>query len=1297
MAEIMSEQNLQNVQMPVRDENVEFNTDQLILPAPIVQRIEAIDQINVNIPGEIVISQQGELLKKYLELEGFTGDLLETYNNWVTKQLPKQIASRPMRLADGSVVYFTRIHWVRPQTSVNNIESEPLYPLMARNDGLTYAAQLYADLEWYKGEQLLGELSMVYLGQVPTMLGSVNCHLHGKTERERYEIGECPKDPLGYFIIKGTEKLVLIQEKLRMNRFFVFNADTKGNPVCKMTCYTIKGSTMVTLSRSEKNGIRLNLHFLGKDNTISVFQVFRLFGITDPNTMIQFVLQFVKPHWHKKIWLILNPSFIELMSVGDDVEDISEKRGSKSLGLEQRRQQIYSLIHDELFPQMNTEDPESININKINLLSLMIARYCENLAGLRPLDDRDNWGNKRLESAGRAMEQLFNNIWAKMMTQAEDSLTKAAAGSRDNSVSMATIKREMARIHSIMTDEFTSSFNSNNWGVKGYQMKQNITDNLKRDGILAVYSHLTRINTPTSRQAKQPNIRLVQMSQLGYIDSIETPEGEGCGLVKAKALTCYISIERDELIIREYINQYITPQSNESNMTVCIINGKFIGWCAGESMRDYLLNLRRTAAIYKDTVIVFDSNSQTSTLTDGNYIGSVLYVYTDAARPTRPLLIVDSDGELVIKKKNLWGADMNELLRQGAAEYIDAFEQEYTYIAQSINNLEQRRREIEEATFRVTQAENTLASLISVLPETAQQTELTQEQRNAVLTVVPTTTQIIVEEGYEPTEISTEDLTDQDLVDLYLSTVESAREDLSLSSNVLQNLTSRAVYSHCELDPNAILGVAASIIPLPDHNQAPRNVYQCSMGKQALGIYHSNFRLRFDTTVKMLAFPSRPLFETQMNRLLGLNDLPAGEMVIVAIMTYLGYNQEDSIIFNRASIERGLFKMVVYRTYKSVQKEEHNIVERFTKPQPRPDEPNDKYNHLDENGIARIGSVVKEGDVIIGKIRTNTLTKAVEYANTTVGIGEEGVVENVLVSTNAKERRVVRIKIRQVRDPQIGDKFASRYAQKGTTGIILPPEDMPYTKTGMKPDIIINPHCIPSRMTIAKLIEIVTSKVAALRGERVNATAFNNFNLDEFRRNLKQYGYNEFGNETMFSGFTGKAFPAQIFIGPCYYQALRHHVKDKVAMRSRGAIKAITHQPVGGRQRGGGLRFGEMERDALIAHGASSVIQERLCFSSDAYRTAFCKSCGTIAVARVIGEQRQHICRRCGDQGQDQFGVCTIPYAYKLLTNILAGAGIQMRFGLSTPDEAAQVEDTQESIILGQEAEDLPTETDDQE
>lgn len=1175
---------------------------------PIVRRVEALETADNRIPGEIAIDEHGLLKKAYLEFDGIANPLIEAYDQWVTRILPAQIASKTITIPEGTVV-FDRLFITKPSISVGD-EVKPLYPQRCRNAGLTYSASLAVDAVLYPNDQGPTErLEKIPIGKIPVMLFSSLCHLRNLSDYELLRVGECTQDPGGYFIIKGSERLCLIQEKLRLNRIFVFNGDTKGNVVCRMTCPTLKGSTIVNLAIGKRRGIKLSLHFMGKNskgknNTIGVFQAFRLMALkypvtlaslSDPNVMLALVSQHTNPDSMKKIWFALQASFLKLNMVGDDIEYLARKKKITSLSYEMKKDAILSGLEHELFPQMDGQPV----LRKIQMLSAMIARLAEFMAGLRPLDNRDSWSNKRLETAARSMEQLFSGLFNKVTTQCQETITEKRLKGLD------AVRRSLSP--AIITDELVQSFNGN-WGVKGSYFKENITDIVKRDNQLATISHLMRVNTPTSRQAKQPHIRLVQMTQLGYICPAETPEGEGCGLLKNLAVTCYISIERDETPIHQAIEPYIAPDPTPQATTRCWLNGKLLGFCAGPALRDWCVHQRRTLRFYKDTCIVLD---------EGN-----LYIYCDGARPTRPLLIVNQEtGQLVIKEKNLWAANMQTLLAEGCVEYIDAWEQESILLAQSIWAMEAKQNEINRAREIINEA----------------QALLEKAQRG------------------EPVFITTPD-------GQYEVNTEQLQQRRGQAQEVLDRLTRVRWFSHCELDPSAYLGHAASVIPLPDHNQAPRNTYQCGMGKQALGIYHSNQHQRFDNMTKTLAFPSRPLFEPQLNEIIGLNDLPAGETAIIAVMTYLGYNQEDAFIFNRAAIERGLFRMLKHIVYKAAQKQTRDVIEYFARPEVRKGEPAGRYANIDENGLIRVGAYVKQGDCVIGKVRRNNVLNTVENASVFAGVGEEGIVERVLVTPNAENMLVVKVKIRTVREPIIGDKFASRSAQKGTIGLILNEEDMPFTAQGIRPDIIINPHCIPSRMTLGKVIEIATSKLAALRGERMNATAHRPFDLQGLQENLVQYGYQQNGNEVMYSGITGKQFKAQIFVGPCYYQALRHHVLDKIQARARGAIKPITHQPVGGRTTDGGssLRFGEMDRDAIISWGASEFLKERLCGVSDAYKTVWCQTCGTIAIANHV--TKQYICRSCRDQGN--FGTVTIPYVFKLLTHLLNAAGLNMRLDM---------------------------------
>jgi DNA-directed RNA polymerase II subunit RPB2 len=503
----------------------------------------------------------------------------------------------------------------------------------------------------------------------------------------------------------------------------------------------------------------------------------------------------------------------------------------------------------------------------------------------------------------------------------------------------------------------------------------------------------------------------------------------------------------------------------------------------------------------------------------------------------------------------------------------------------------------------------------------------------------------------------------------YSADLERIRSQMLLATNpdeakVLELSYQRLLkkrYTHCQLDPIAILGSSSSLMPLANFNQGPRLSYFCSMVKQALTQYHSNHQLRFDPTIKVLSWPARPIFEGQMSRLFNLDKVPRGENVLCAFMAYTGYNQEDSLIFNKASIDEGKFMYTVYFRYYVALKNVRDLTEKFGIVSD-PEEQKNQVN-LDENGIVKLGTHVKPEDILVRKIRNYQGTRTIDDLR--VLKYHEGIVDQIIKCRNAENAECVYIKIRDVRKPEIGDKFASRYAQKATIGIILPREDMPFNEeTGVTPDVIINPHCIISRMTMGKLLEMLASKTTLLTGEYVNATAFRKFDYTEFQRILKQYGYDEYGLETLRSGITGELIKTKIFIGPCFYQATRHQVKDKIQMRARGSIKAITHQPISGRNKGGGLRFGEYEKDNLISHGASSILQERMLYASDIFQTVFCTNCGEIAISSLIDEI--NICKVCGQNAR--FGRCSIPYAFKTLLHYLAAAGISLRFKFRNTD-----------------------------
>mmetsp|Transcript_16869 Transcript_16869/g.68060 ORF Transcript_16869/g.68060 Transcript_16869/m.68060 type:complete len:944 (+) Transcript_16869:754-3585(+) len=472
-----------------------------------------------------------------------------------------------------------------------------------------------------------------------------------------------------------------------------------------------------------------------------------------------------------------------------------------------------------------------------------------------------------------------------------------------------------------------------------------------------------------------------------------------------------------------------------------------------------------------------------------------------------------------------------------------------------------------------------------------------------------------------------------------------------------------STYTHCEIHPSMILGICGSIIPFPDHNQSPRNTYQSAMGKQAMGIYASNFQHRMDTLSHILHYPQKPLAITRAMEHLHFRELPSGVNAVVAIMCYTGYNQEDSLIMNRAAIDRGLFRSTFFRTY--TDQEHHQgrlesadaMVESFERPS-RDDclaMRRSSYDKIDNDGLVSPGIRVSGNDILIGKTTPATVQHQGDKArfqkqdsSTPMRPNETGLVDQVLLSTNQEGMKFAKVRTRTVRVPQIGDKFASRHGQKGTIGMAYAQEDMPWTRDGISPDIIVNPHAIPSRMTIGHLVECLQSKVGALTGKEGDATPFTDVSVDQVASVLHGLGYQRHGNETLYSGHSGHVLRAKVFLGPTFYQRLKHLVEDKIHARARGPVTMLTRQPMEGRARDGGLRMGEMERDCLISHGVSSFLRDRMFINSDPYSVHVCSVCGLIAHADL--RKRLFWCRNreCHHSASRILRVY-IPYACKLL------------------------------------------------
>jgi DNA-directed RNA polymerase II subunit RPB2 len=1131
-----------------------------------------------------------------------------------------------------------------------NGESHPhyMYPNDARLRNMNYGITIHYDIDvefrYYNDTQLIQETKTynnVYLGRFPIMLHSNLCILKGLSTEARFNLGECRNDYGGYFIVAGKEKVIVSQEKFADNMLYVrkYKEDEMYSFSCEVHSVSEDSSKPIRYTSAKivapdssytNNQIVIDIPNVKKP--IPLFILMRALGVISDKSIIEYCL----------LDITTNSNMVDLFipSVHDANTIFTQQIALEFIAKFTKRQTVFA-VQDILMNYFLPHIGEDNFLTKAYFIGFMVNRLLRVFMGKEAPTDRDNFKFKRIETSGSLIYDLFREYYLiqnrEIFLKIDKEFYYHSGKYRSNFVSL--IEDNIQEIFKTRTveDGFKKGFKGN-WGADANTKRIGLVQDLNRLSWFTHISHLRKINLPLDPTSKVVGPHLLHSSQWGIIDPVDTPDGGNIGLHKHMAIMTSITNGFSSYPIIQWIRgntplkllTECTPNSL-SKSTKVFVNGNWIGVLDNPiQIVDRLKLFRRNGIIPVYTSISF------------SYESNIIYIYTDSGRLNRPIFYRDisigTKGDITYTKLSYDHGTIKDIISS----------RQYTW-NQVISGFEKKN-------------------------------DTFYNVRNNILYDIN-----ILYPGYDTLE---------EILDFFeknrgiIDYIDTSEEESALIATRPDDIKMNKYYTHCEIDPSTILGVMGNSIIFPESNQFPRDCFSCGQSRQAVSVYHSNSQMRMDKMGVLLNYGQTPLIKSRYLDYINKEEQPYGVNAIVAIMSYTGYNVEDAILINEGSIKRGIFRTTYYTTYEAREENSRvsgsNVNSFFTNIESKPNVKGIKdgfdYSKLDNYGLVKENTPIDDRIVLIGEVTTSSDQKGAYLDNSkTTKKGQLGFVDKAFMSEGEEGFRIAKIRIREERLPAIGDKMASRAGQKGTLGLIIPEEDMPFTADGIRPDLIINPHALPSRMTIGQLVECLFGKVCCEYGGYGDCTAFSSkgANYETYGPMLTKMGYHSSGNQLLYNGFTGEQIYSEIFIGPTYYMRLKHMVKDKINYRATGKRNFLTRQTNQGRANDGGLKIGEMERDGIMAHGLSYFLNESYMVRGDQYYMAVCNKTGTIAIynpdknlflspfadgplvfnRNVEGQEILDAVSKFGRS----FSLLRIPFALKLLIQELQVMNIQMR------------------------------------